>query len=383
MTVPYTTLTTSEINAIKTWAESENKGVLVTSRGDFNPALRGDLNNLLEALGVHIRINDDNVYEADPSAYKPWYVDVTSVLPSELTKNMTEGVRQIRFFSPSSLYLTDSNHVTVIAYGDPTVYQSDEDPTTPIHTVYDTTDDLIGGESIILAAIEQVSTLRVAVFGATIFSDFDFSNIFANNPELLKNLLTWFTQNRTASDDIIAPDVSITSPTSRTVSSPTPTIKWTTTATDISAFYVVVNGAIEASTSSDARSVSVSLAKGINFVRVFAVDNTGNVEAVNKAIIYDLESPTVMVYSPENHAEVSGAFVLNWTAVDDVGVDHYVISIDNAEYATVTNTSMVLNLSPGEHIIKITAFDMAGNNATAIITVTVSGGITSFNLAGY
>jgi len=33
-----------------------------------------------------------------------------------------------------------------------------------------------------------------------------------------------------------------------------------------------------------------------------------------------------------------------------------------------------LNLSPGEHTIKITAFDIAGNNATAIITVTVSGG---------
>ena len=374
LTAPYKTLTTTEINVIKTWAESGNKSVLVTSRGDYNHALRGDLNNLLEALGVHIRINDDNVYEADPSAYKPWYVDITSVLPPELTKNITNGVHQIRFFSPSSLYLTDPSYVTVIAYGDPTVYQSDEDPTTPIHTIYDTTDDMLGGESIVLAAVEQVSTLRVAVFGTTIFSDFDFSNIFANNPELLKNLLTWFVQNRTATDDVTAPDVSITSPTAKVVSTSPLTIEWSTSATDVSAFYIAVNGEIKASTSDDTHSATVSISKGINFVRVFAVDGAGNVGAVNKTIIYDTESPTIMVLSPENNAEVSGAFTLSWNGTDDVGIDHYVVYVDGEEYATVTNTSITLNLSPGEHTIKITAFDIAGNNATAIITVTVSGG---------
>ena len=380
LTAPYKTLTSSEINTIKSWAESGNKSIFIASRGDYNKALRGDLNNLLEALGAHIRINDDNVYEADPSAYKPWYVDITSVLPPALTKNITWGVHKIRFFSPSSLYLTDPSHVTVVAYGDPTVYQSDEDPTVPIHTVYDTTKDMIGGENIILAAVEQISTLRVAVFGTTIFSDFDFSNIYANNPELLKNLLTWFSQNRTASDDVIAPNVSITSPTEKAVSSNSPTINWTTSDTDVSAFYVSVNGMIVASTSSSTYSTQVSLVKGYNFVRVFAVDNAGNVGSVNKTVIYDSESPTVTIYSPENHANVDGSFILNWTAVDDVGIDHYVIYIDGEEYATVTNTTLTLNLSPGEHEIRITAFDIAGNNATAVITVTVSG-TTGFTLA--
>lgn len=372
ITAPYESFTNDEINAIKTWTESGNKSIILTSRGDFNDALRGDLNNLLSTLGSHIRINDDNAYESDPSAYKPWYVDITSVLPAYLTKNLTYGVSQIRFFSPSSLWLTDPSYVTVLAYGDPTVYQEDNNPAVPIQVIYDNESNSWGGDRIILAAAEQIGTTRIAVFGTTVFSDFDFSNIYANNVELLKNLLSWFYENRSASDDIIAPDIEINTPLDNSVLGATQvSIEWSTSATDVEKFVIAVDGTIKIETTTE--SVNITITEGYHTIRVFAIDSTGNVGSNYSTVFIDATAPTVQITNPPDNYQFSNTtFILQWNGSDNIDIDHYEIYVNGSLYATVTNTSITITLEEGTHTIRVVAVDSANNTAYDEITITIS-----------
>lgn len=187
--------TTDELTAISTWAASGNKTILLTGRGDFSEYVdTARPNQILEAVGAHIRVNDDNVYMLD--TYNLWYNDLNYIPPLPDTAGLMNGVSTITFYSPTSLYFTDDGPVLPILYANVTGYQTDQIPPAPV-VIYDNTDDGENGEQIPLAAIEEIGNLRLLVAGTTFFSDFDYgkTSIF-DNIILLENFLEWAT-NRT------------------------------------------------------------------------------------------------------------------------------------------------------------------------------------------
>lgn len=184
----------TELSAIAAWASSGNKSILLTGRGDFDTSVdNARPNQILEAIGAHIRVNDDNVYMT--GTYQPWYNDLTVIPAPNLTAGLTEDVESITLFSPSSLYFTDDRPALPILYADKTGYQTDQSPP-GIEVVYDDTNDGQYGDQIPLMAVEQVGSLRLLVAGTTFFSDFDYGKPQFDNPQVFENFLDW-AANRT------------------------------------------------------------------------------------------------------------------------------------------------------------------------------------------
>jgi hypothetical protein len=186
---------TAELAAISDWASAGNKTILLTGRGDFEDDT--DIarpNQILEAIGSHIRINDDNVYMQ--GTYNPWYNDLTVIPPANETMDLTLSVTTITMFSPSSLYFTDDDPVLPVIYADTTAYQTNQMAPEP-SVIYDDTEDGKNGQQIPLMAVEEIGDLRVIVAGTTFFSNHDYgkSAIF-NNILLLENFLDWAVGNR-------------------------------------------------------------------------------------------------------------------------------------------------------------------------------------------
>ncbi|MHA2365111.1 MAG: hypothetical protein ACXAC7_14225 [Candidatus Hodarchaeales archaeon] len=190
-----------ELVALENWLAAGSQNLLISSRGDFAsgytvPLDIDNINTLLTRINSHIQVQDDNVYTGDPTAYQPWYAR-TGVFEENIVPGLFDGVDIIQFYSPSSLRFTDVSAVDVLSWGTPYFYQTDQFSPAP-HTIYDNVDDGTGGDSIPMMAQEVLETGehadRVVVTGTTIWSDFDYSNAFANNTIFMQNLFSYFTK---------------------------------------------------------------------------------------------------------------------------------------------------------------------------------------------
>ncbi len=204
----------TELAAIADWASTGNKGLIITGRGDSS-AVQGYINiarpnSILNAIGGHIRINEDTVNMMN--TYQPWYVDITDIPAPNDALNLTFGVDAITFYSPASLYFTEDNPVLPIVITDETGYQVNEN-TPPIEVIYDNTADALNGDQIPLAAVEEIGDLRLLTTGTTIFSNFDYGRVDTfDNIIFLENFLDWAVGDRgehTISDvDEVGPRIS-------------------------------------------------------------------------------------------------------------------------------------------------------------------------------
>lgn len=192
-----------ELAAISDWASAGNKTILLTGRGDFSEYQDNALpNQILDAIGSHIHINDDNVYMQ--GTYNPWYNDLTVIPPADETIDLTLSVTTITMYSPSSLYFSDDGPVLPVIYADTTGYQTDQIAPEPT-VIYDDTEDGKNGEQIPLMAVEEIDALRVIVAGTTFFSDYDYGKSAQfNNILLLENFLDWAAGDRSTRN---VPDV--------------------------------------------------------------------------------------------------------------------------------------------------------------------------------
>ncbi|TET06768.1 MAG: hypothetical protein E3J86_14575 [Candidatus Thorarchaeota archaeon] len=196
-TCAFDAYTTDELSAIATWAASGNKSILLTSRGDHSEyVLRSRPNQILDALGAHIRVNDDNIYMQGTYAS---YVNDLNYIPSlPDTAGLMQSVDSLTFYSPSSLYFIDDGPVLPIVYANVTAYQLNHQSPTPT-VIYDDTIDGEFGDQIPLIAVEEIGNLRLLVAGTTFFSDFDYPQIDFDNIVLLENFLEWATNRTTGS----------------------------------------------------------------------------------------------------------------------------------------------------------------------------------------
>ncbi|MHA1882751.1 MAG: zinc dependent phospholipase C family protein [Candidatus Thorarchaeota archaeon] len=200
ITCGLTEYSSSELTVISDWADTGNKSILLTSRGDYSTVEdTARPNQVLEAIGSDIRINDDDVHML--GTYATHYNDLYDIPGPTETIGLTMSVSSFTMYSPSSLYFLDEGPVLPIIWGDESTWQRDRE-SPDIEVIYDNTDDGKNGEQIPLVAVEEIGELRVLVAGTTFFSDFDYgkSAIFSN-VILFENFLDWTCGNR-SSDNV-------------------------------------------------------------------------------------------------------------------------------------------------------------------------------------
>ena len=237
ITAPVTTtdFTANEITSITNWYYAGGH-ILLSSRGDYTWDVNFEtMNALLAAIGSDIRVNDDNVYTspADPEYYRDWYCYTGNYnLDPDVASITASLTRRIRFFSPSSLYkATGSESVDWLMYGEEYFYQSDEELPAPA-VVYDMVDDDVGGDIIPVAGIEVNGSSSVAVFGSTIWSDYDYGLTDKDNKYLIYNTIEFQLGIDLESNDDYVPAPPPTDPTDptdpTTPTTPSPTNTETT-----------------------------------------------------------------------------------------------------------------------------------------------------------
>lgn len=113
------------------------------------------------------------------------------------------------------------------------------------------------------------------------------------------------------------------------------------------------------------------VANGITYVyQVVAVSRLGQgTPSGTVRSLIDSSAPVVRITSP--NASVIGSSDLNftWEATDNVGIDHIEISLDEMEWIEVglNRSYSMTDLSEGNHIFRVRAFDGMGNEQTAWI----------------
>ncbi|MFX1564041.1 MAG: zinc dependent phospholipase C family protein [Promethearchaeota archaeon] len=214
------TYTAEETDVIADWVVNQTGALLVAAYSEHfrDPAYyptpaeqfqRQTLDWLLANCSSHIQLNDDSVYEGDPGAYAPWYVDITSLLSGSLTFGITDDVAGFRMYSPCSLWFTDIENITEIVMGDPSCYQSINVVSPPPVVVYDNTNNQVGGDSIPLIATETVNGSRIMVSGTTFFSDYDYGALlYVDNDVFIEQALEWLLNGSLVELDFYGPEIS-------------------------------------------------------------------------------------------------------------------------------------------------------------------------------
>ncbi len=112
---------------------------------------------------------------------------------------------------------------------------------------------------------------------------------------------------------------------------------------------------------------------GEYLVTLILVDEVGNYIQSNFWVIRDTKDPTVGFLDVDDINYINTwKMDLSWNAVDNNGIDHYELKIDERDWDHKgLETSSELGLTEGEHTISIRAFDLAGNIDEAEIEVIV------------
>jgi thermitase len=186
----------------------------------------------------------------------------------------------------------------------------------------------------------------------------------------------------------VVPAVSITTPAAG--GSVSGTINVTGTASDslgISSVTLLCDGLLVSTTVNKLFSIpwnTASVASGTHTLTVKAVDPSGNTGSASVNVTVpvrtlstaDTTAPTVSITSPANgtHLLSNGALTVSASAHDNIGVVQVSIFVDGVQQYTGTSAPYSFQWNPnkavyGAHTISATAWDAAGNHATASITV--------------
>lgn len=197
-TCAFSAYTIDELDAISTWAASGNKSILLTGRGDYSEYTNPERpNQILSAIGAHIRVNHDNVYML--GTYGAYAHELNYIPPLPDTVGLMDSVDTLTFYSPSSLYFTSDGPVLPVVYANVTAWQQNHQSPDPT-VIYDDTEDGENGDQIPLIAVEEIGDLRLFVAGTTFFSDFDYGKSASfDNIVLLENFLDWAADRETGS----------------------------------------------------------------------------------------------------------------------------------------------------------------------------------------
>ena len=117
----------------------------------------------------------------------------------------------------------------------------------------------------------------------------------------------------------------------------------------------------------------VPIGDGSHSIQYYATDSAGVAESVRVIEVrIDTTPPAVAAQSPSLPVTTTEV-TISWTGTDaGSGIDHYEVRVDGGAYESVGGgNSALLRLADGSHTIEIRAVDLAGNEASTAITVTV------------
>lgn len=184
--------------------------------------------------------------------------------------------------------------------------------------------------------------------------------------------------------DTIIPSVTITQPANGAKFNTTGiTVSGTVSDTTVASVEVLVDNVSKGNAvlNNTAWTKALTLAEGSHTITAKAKDSANNTASTSISVIIDITAPTVSITSPANNANLNTSNVgITGTASDANGITSVVVSIDSAPAnvasfdATTGKWTLQITLANGTHIIKATATDMAGNKATASISVKVLSG---------
>ena len=118
--------------------------------------------------------------------------------------------------------------------------------------------------------------------------------------------------------------------------------------------------------------IRVYLLEGKHLIEIKAIDMVGWSTIKKLYVHIDLTNPEVTIVEPDQYEPVSGlngTLYAEWIGLDNLGLDHYEISIDNTTYVDVNLTnSLYINMSTyseGIHTLFVKAIDKSGRETIA------------------
>ncbi|RLG42197.1 MAG: hypothetical protein DRN78_03405, partial [Thermoproteota archaeon] len=170
--------------------------------------------------------------------------------------------------------------------------------------------------------------------------------------------------------DVTAPVVTITTPTDgEYITSSSVTIIWTYTEDNLDRFEVTLDGVtwIDVGTATSYTFTGVS--EGSYVAKVRAYDKAGNTVVDSVSFTVDYTPPQVWITQPEDEEYINKTEVtVTWNAVDNTGIKRYIIALNGSSIDVGVNTSYTYtNLAEGYYTFRVTAYDLAGNQATTSI----------------
>ena len=121
------------------------------------------------------------------------------------------------------------------------------------------------------------------------------------------------------------------------------------------------------------------LSDGKHVISVTAYDSVGEHASCEVHVLVDNTPPELRIISPVDGATISeNTFIVNITANDVFGISYVELYIDDdfihrfTDYKTTyIYTVNATKYAAGEHIIRAVAYDLAGNNASAVIRIRI------------
>ncbi|MCK4327296.1 MAG: PKD domain-containing protein [Candidatus Diapherotrites archaeon] len=117
-----------------------------------------------------------------------------------------------------------------------------------------------------------------------------------------------------------------------------------------------------------------NLTEGVYTYTVTAFNAAGANASDTVGFTVDMTPPTIVIDYPANGATIGTRFpTLIWNGTDNYGIDHYTINTTAGDFDVGNVTNHTLSLpGNGNYSYNVTAYDLANNTASAIVSFTVN-----------
>lgn len=124
------------------------------------------------------------------------------------------------------------------------------------------------------------------------------------------------------------------------------------------------------------------ISDGVHYFHILFRNSSGSGTATHRKVMIDKTPPEKFSVTQKEDSTGSGNILLQFNATDTVsGIDHYEVLVEGGKAVTILPKDLTADgytlpsQDPGEHTVKITAFDKAGNMTVSELKFTVAGEI--------
>ncbi|MCR8501554.1 MAG: S8 family serine peptidase [Candidatus Korarchaeota archaeon] len=116
---------------------------------------------------------------------------------------------------------------------------------------------------------------------------------------------------------------------------------------------------------------------GVHIISIKSTDNVGNIGWKNITVYFDNTAPKITIQGITNGSILRGNVTFNVSASDNMLIQNVTVYIDGTVLAKTTESKLTIQLDTttcknGKYIVKVEAYDKAGNKGIAIVQVTIN-----------